>query len=321
MFMVGVALPYSYAARRARGESYLRTLLHAAVRSFVLVLLGVFLASQHPWMTTNFFFTNVLAQIGLGYLFVFLLVDRWPWLQALVIAAILGGYGYLFYQQPLPEPNFDYAAVGITPQDVLPGTAGHWSKNINFAANFDRKFLNWFPRPEPYEFTEGGYQTLNFIPSIATMILGLMGGELLRGNSSDKRKLQWLLGGGAVCVVLGLVLHFAVGVPIVKRIWTPSWALFSGGGTLWLLAGFYWVIDVRGWQRWSFPLIVVGTNSMLMYLMNQLSREWFAHHWQVHFGQTIFHGDFGPIVQSVAVVTTMWLICFWLYRQRIFLKI
>ncbi|HEY5314347.1 MAG TPA: DUF5009 domain-containing protein, partial [Pirellulales bacterium] len=178
MFLVGVALPFSYASRRAAGKSYLATLGHVSVRCVILVLLAILLSSQLPHTQTNFVFTNVLAQIGLGYLFVFLLVNRGVILQTLVLAAALGGYGYLFYQHPLPGPGYDYAAVGAQPADVLPGEQAHWSKNTNVAADADRKFLNLFPRQEPFRFNPAGYCTLNFVPSIATMLLGLMAGEL-----------------------------------------------------------------------------------------------------------------------------------------------
>ena len=208
---------------------------HAFLRSVVLVVLGLFLAPHGPEQT-NFLFTNVLAQIGLGYMFVFFLVNRGLILQTLVILAILGGYGYAFYQRPLPPPDYDYTAVGVkNPEEMYTGVKAHWNQNVNFAGDVDRKFLNFFPRSEPYEFNNGGYQTLNFVPSIATMILGLMAGELLRGSKTAKQKLIWLLAGGAVCLAIGLGVGLTF-CPIVKRIWTPTWvmamrrhALDSGG--------------------------------------------------------------------------------------------
>jgi predicted acyltransferase len=320
MFLVGVAVPFSYASRRAAGQSYLGTLAHAAVRCVMLVLLAILLSSQLPHTQTDFIFVNVLAQIGLGYLFVFLLVNRGVILQTVALAALLGGYGYLFYQHPLPGPDYDYAAVGATPADVLPGEQGHWSKNTNFAADVDRKFLNLFPRKEPFRFNAGGYCTLNFVPSIATMLLGLMAGELLRGAQTQRRKVLWLILGGAVCLAAGLALGLTI-VPIVKKIWTPSWALVSGAATLWLLAVMYWVIDVRGFRRWAFPLAVVGANSILMYLMSQLMTGWIFTNLKITFGPAAFVGTYGPIVQSVAVLAVLWMICFWLYRQRVFIKI
>jgi predicted acyltransferase len=320
MFLVGVAVPFSYAARRAQGRSYLGTLGHALVRCVILVLLAILLSSQLPHTQTEFKFTNVLAQIGLGYMFVFLLVNRGIILQTLVLVGVLAGYGYLFYQHPLPGPDVDYAAVGAEPEGLLPGEQAHWNQNTNFAAAVDRTFLNWFPRKEPFRFDRGGYCTLNFVPSIATMLLGLMAGELLRGAASQRRKIVWLLIGGAVCMAAGLALGLTI-VPIVKKIWTPSWVLVSGAAALWTLALFYWVVDVRGFRRLAYPLVVVGANSILMYLMSMLMAGWVFENLKITFGESAFTGTYGPIVHHTAVLAVLWLICFWLYRQRAFIKI
>lgn len=343
MFMVGVALPYSYARRREQGGSYLAALGHTLVRSTVLVLLGVFLASTGS-KQTNFIFTNVLAQIGLGYTFLFLLVNRGKVLQFLALAALLGGSWYLFFQHPLPPEGFDYERVGVTQADrdggaVQEGLRAHWNKNANFAADWDREFLNRFPREKPFEFNDGGYTTLNFIPSLATMLLGLMAGELLRGGLAPGRILLTLVAAGAVCLVLGLAAGWTV-CPLVKRIWTPSWTLFSAGWTIWMLAAFYGVIDVAGWRWWSFPLAVVGMNSIAMYMMSQLSKSWVARMVGIHCGQAyewlvarplfagtafegtaLYGGVYGPIVRSVAVLAVLWLACAWLYRRKIFVRI
>ena len=188
MFMVGVALPFSYASRRAQGQSWSQLFGHALLRSLVLIALAVFLSSTGSKTTqTNFIFTNVLAQIGLGYMVVFLLVGRSPRVQLATALAILAGYWLLFAAYPLPSPGFDRKALGI-PENVpaLPGFFAHWDMNTNAAAAFDRWFLNLFPRPanDPFRFNEGGYATLNFIPSIATMIFGLLAGELVRSERS-----------------------------------------------------------------------------------------------------------------------------------------
>jgi predicted acyltransferase len=323
MFMVGVALPYSYASRRARGNSDGRILGHAVVRALLLVLLAIFLSSPAKGSPprTNFVFTNVLAQIGLGYVFVFLLVGRGLRVQLTALAAILIGYTLLFGLYPLPGPGFDYKSVGLTGDWPHPtGWFAHWDKNTNAAAAFDVWFLNLFPRPEPFRFNEGGYQTLNFVPSMATMILGLMAGELLRGRRSPHAKLVTLVLAGAGCLALGWLAGQSV-CPIVKRIWTPSWVLFSAGWTFLLLAGFYLVIDLRGYRRWALPLVVVGMNSIAMYCMAQLMKPWVRTSLKVHLGPQWFAGTYGPIVESAAVLLVLWLICLWLYRRGIFLRI
>jgi predicted acyltransferase len=338
MFMVGVAMPYSYAARRSRGASYFGVLFHALVRSLLLIALGVWLASRGH-SGTNFLFTNVLAQIGLGYMFVFLLVNRWKLLQGLALAAILGGYWFAFYSYPLPPADFDWAKAEVKPEERFEGTYAHWDKNVNFANEQDRKFLNQFPREKPYEFSNGGYQTLNFVPSMATMLLGLLIGELLRSARTPLAKLVWMLGLGAACLAAGLALGYSV-CPIVKRIWTPSWSLFSGGLVIWMLAAFYFVVDVVGFRRLALPLAIVGMNSLVMYMLGELLRRWTAAELGVHFGrygemakqwagqhmsgplgQDVAAGVYDPIWSSLAVMFVFWVVCLWMYRQKIFVRL
>jgi predicted acyltransferase len=323
MFMVGVAMPYSFASRQAKGHSPLRNGAHVVYRSLVLVLLSIFLVSNHS-RQTNFLFTNVLAQIGLGYGVVYLLLGRGWRVQLAVIGGILVGYWLLFALWPLPGPDFDYAAVGVSAKDradvLLPGFFAHWDKNANFAAWFDRWFLNLFPRAQPFLFEEGGYATLNFVPSIATMAFGLMAGEWLRGRRSPWRTLAGLAVAGLVFLAVGWLLDAYV-CPSVKRIWTPSWAVFSTGWTLLMLAGFYWVIDIQGWRAWAFPLVVVGMNSIVMYCMAQLMKGWVRDSFKTHLGQNLFDGTYGPIVDSVMVLAVLWLVCLWLYRRKVFVRI
>jgi predicted acyltransferase len=323
IFMVGVAIPYSHASRKAKGESEGRIFVHTVWRAAVLVFLGVFLTSN--WSKrTNFVFTNVLAQIGLGYVYVYLLRGRGLTAQLSALALLLVGTTLWFAVYPLPGPGFDYAAVGLPANwRWLDGHFAHWDKNTNFAAAFDSWFLNLFPQQDPtkpFRFNPGGYATLNFVPSMATMILGLMAGEMLRRPGTVKDKLDTLIFWGSVCMVLGLLAGWFV-CPIVKRIWTPSWVLYSGGWTFWLLAAFFWLIEVRGYRRWAFPLVVVGMNSIAMYLMSQLLRGWLKTTFHIHFGPRWFIGTYGPLVETSAILLVLWLICLWLYRRGIFLRV
>ena len=349
MFMVGVALPFSYASRRAQGQSWLRLFGHALWRSLVLIALAIFLSSTgSKTRQTNFLFTNVLAQIGLGYMVVFLLVGRSLKVQIGVALAILTAYWLLFAVYPLPSPGFDRKALSI-PENVpaLTGFFAHWDMNTNPAAAFDHWFLNLFPRPanDPYGYNDGGYATLNFIPSIATMIFGLLAGELVRSERSGKGKFAALVLAGAVCLLVGTVLDLTV-CPIVKRIWTPSWTIYSTGWAVWQLAFFYGVADLVRFRFWAFPLVVVGVNSIAMYMMSQLLKPFVASMLRIHLGTPwralaetpavdrlvyertgthldpqIFGGLYGPVFQSCAVLFVFWLACLWMYRQRIFVKI
>jgi predicted acyltransferase len=305
-------------------------LAHAVVRAGILILLAVFLSSpltlsrgtpapEGP--TTNWIFVNVLAQIGLGYVPVFLLVGRGLKVQLGFVAAVLIGYTLFFGLWPVPGADFDWRAVGVP--DGWPHLAGwfaHWDKNSNAAHFFDVWFLNLFPRAEAFAFNAGGYQTLNFVPSMATVALGLMAGKMLRGGRSRQQKFVLLVAAGVVCLVVGWLLGLFA-VPIVKRIWTPSWVVFSAGWTFTMLAIFYGIIDVLGVRRWAFPLVVVGMNSIAMYVMSQLLKPWIGRSLRIHLGRWWFEGDYGPVAVSAATLVVLWLLCLWLYRHKIFLRI
>jgi predicted acyltransferase len=322
MFMVGVAMPFSYARRVQRGDSWSRMFGHVLLRSLILVLLAVFLASNGS-EHTNYTFVNVLGQIGLGYTFVFLLLGKRPAVQLGAVAAILLAYWLFFALYPVPGTDFDAARYGANePGLAMTGFFAHWNKNANAAAAFDRWFLNLFPQPpgKPFLYNEGGYATLNFIPSMATTLLGVWAGELLRSGRARAEQLRLLIFAGCVSGALGLLLDGTI-CPSIKRIWTPSWALISAAWTFWMLAAFYAVIDVVGVRRWSFPLAVVGMNSIAIYIMAQLMKPFVAGSVRTHLGEGIFDGPYGHLVRGSATLLVFWLSCYWLYRQKIFIKI
>ncbi len=320
MFMVGVAMPFSFAKRCAVGHTRLQRGTHVLYRALALTLLGVFLSSN--WATeTNWTFANVLCQIGLGYAFVYLILRREFREQAITVGVVLLVYWAFFAFWPLPAPGYDYAKVGIGENgDRLQGFFAHWDKNANPAHYFDLWFLNRFARSEPFTYNTGGYQTLNFVPSIATMLFGVMAGKLLRSQRPPMQKFKTLLVAGAAGLVLGWLLGQSV-CPIVKRIWTPTWAVFSTGWACLFLAAFFYVIDIKGHKRWAFPFVVVGMNSIAMYMMAQLIKGWVRKTLNTHLPSGTFGGAHGPLFEALLVLLVLWLITFWLYRRKIFLKI
>lgn len=368
MFLVGVSLPFSYEARADKGEGGFRMFVRAGIRSLILVLLGILLCSQSSGDSLiRFKLVNVLTQIGLGYMFVYVLVNRGLSFHLATIGVLLIGYwaAFFFYETPSTEH--------VTISNVLAGTAHEsvfdqeadphpdtqqytdhrspWNKHVNAAAAADRWLLNQFPRNEEpvqdkgFWVNRGGYQTLNFIPSIATMVFGLIAGLTLISDFTESSKVIRLLGMSALCFVLALGMDTelwpveiaAIGdwsvCPIVKRIWTPTWALFSAGWAFALLTAFYLVIDVVGFKFWAWPLKVVGMNSIVAYCLAQLTRGWFASMLaktlgtvDAAFGTTTYarifgDGRFVDIYQSVAFVGFVWVACFLLYRRRLFVRI
>jgi len=322
--LVGVSLPFSLASRRARGQGFGQMLRHALARSLALIVLGILLRSDGR-RQTYFTFEDTLTQIGLGYAFLFLLAWTRPRVQALACAGLLFAYWLAFLLYPLPRPGFDYASVGVPPDwPHLTGMAAHWDKNTNAAAAFDVWFLNLFPREEPFAFNAGGYLTLSFIPTLGTMILGLLAGELLKSGRPESQKLRLLVGAGAAGIACGWLLGALGLCPVVKRIWTPSWTLFSGGWCFLILAAFRWTMDVRGRTRWAFPLVVAGMNSIAFYVIAHPFRPLIDRTLKTHLGQNVWErlgGPCSPILDHAAVLLCMWLIVWWMHRRRLFLRL
>jgi predicted acyltransferase len=326
-FLVGVALPFSIAGRLARGSTPARLTLHAAWRALVLILLGVFLRSlDRP--QTYWTFEDTLTQIGLGYVFLFALGFRAARDHWIAFGVIVAGYWVAFALWPLPAADFDYAAVGVKPDWLaahgLTGFAAHWQKNANLGWAFDTWFLNLFPREKAFLFNGGGYATLSFIPTLGTMILGLIAGGVLRREGPAAAKVRWFAIAGMIGLVAGAALGWLGICPVVKRIWTPAWTLTSGGGCFLLLALFYLVIDAAGKRRWAFPLVVVGTNSIAAYLIAHLCETFIRKVLVTHLGAgafRIFGSAYEPLLTGAATLAVMWLLLWWMHRRRLFLKI
>jgi heparan-alpha-glucosaminide N-acetyltransferase len=326
-FLVGVALPFSIASRIARGQAKGGMIGHALWRALLLILLGVFLRSTRTGIT-NWTFEDTLSQIGLGYGFLFVLGFRPTRDQWIAFGLIMVGFWAAFAMYPLPPPDFNYASVGLTKEWLdahgVTGFAAHWQKNTNLSAAFDTWFLNLFPREQPYIFHRGGYATLSFIPTLATMILGLMAGNVIRSAREPMAKVKWLAVAGIIGLVAGAALGWLGLVPVVKRIWTPSWVLYSGGWCFLFLAGFYYVIDVLHIKRWSTWLVIIGMNSIAAYVIAHLFEDFILKSLRTHLGQgtfQIFGAAYEPFVHGAAALFIMWLILYWMYRRKLFLKI
>ncbi len=324
MFMVGVSLPWSLAKRRTRGQSFAGMCGHALWRAVVLVLLAVFLTSAWSKQTV-WSFANVLAQIGLGYPILFLLAFTKPRTQWLAAFGILFAYWLAFALYPLPPAGFDWQRVGV-PADWphLTGFAAHWDKNANFAAAVDGWLMNLFPQEKPYVYNAGGYQTLNFVPAIATMVFGMLAGQLLKSDRPITAKLKQLVLFGVAGIAVGQVIAWAGLCPVVKRIWTPSWAIYSAGWATLLLVAFVAVIEWAGWKRWAFPFVVVGLNPITLYCMWQLGNPFVRDNLKRHISPHVFESlgtIYTPILERALVLAVFWLVLLWMYRRKIFLRV
>jgi heparan-alpha-glucosaminide N-acetyltransferase len=324
-FLVGAALPFSIASRQARGASFGGLFAHALRRSFILIFLGIFLRSLER-SQTYWTFEDTLTQIGLGYTFLFLLAFASLRLQVIIFSAILIGFWAAFAIYPVPGPDFDYTRVGVPANwpHLYTGFLAHFNKNSNLSWAFDVWFLNLFPRESPFRFNGGGWSTLSFIPTFATMMLGLWGGEWLKTSRPREEKLKGLVVAGVALALSGLVFQWLHICPIVKRIWTSSYTLYSGGLVVLMLAAFYALIELKGWRRWSFPLLIIGMNSIAVYVMSWTMEHFVSSALVRHLGRgpfLVFGSPFEPVLRGLGVLIVFWLILFWMYRRKVFLRI
>jgi heparan-alpha-glucosaminide N-acetyltransferase len=324
-FLAGASLPFSIASRQARGQSFGRMLWHAVKRSLILIFLGIFLRSM-AGPRTYWTFEDTLTQIGLGYTFLFLVAFASRRVQVAVFTVILVGFWAAFALYPLPPAGFDYASVGV-PADwphLYTGFLAHFNMNSNLSWAFDTWFLNLFPRQSPFLYNSGGWSTLSFIPTLATMMLGLWSGAWLKSEATPEKKLKGLVVAGVALTLAGLVLQWLHVCPIVKRIWTSSYTLYSGGLIILILAGFYALIELRGWKRWSFPLMVIGANSIAIYVMSWTMEHFVSESLRIHLGEApflVFGRPFEPVLVGIGVLLVFWSILLWMYRKGIFIKI
>ena len=324
-FLVGVVLPYSIFNRKTKGEHFGKLIGHAAWRSLILIFLGIFLRSMGEKMT-NFTFEDTLSQIGLGYTFLFILGFQSFKTQLFAFFLIIAGYWLAFVLYPLPPTDFNYESVGVAKnwEHLSSGFAAHWNKNSNLAWAFDTWFLNLFPRENPFVANGGGYVTLSFIPTLATMILGLFAGNILISKKPHNQKLRTFLKYGLAGILSGFLLNYFDICPNVKRIWTPTWVLFSGGWCFLLMSFFYYVIDIQQKQKWGYWLMIIGMNSIAAYVFAHTINSFISESLYTHLGEnydTIFGVQYRTIIHGGLILLFEWLLLNWMYKKKIFIRI
>ena len=291
MFMVGVAMPFALARRVEQGATRRQIFWHAVARSARLILMSQILISISEG-SVQFQLINVLAQIGITYFLCYLLMQlsfRW---QAIIVVLILAGHWALFV--------------------AFPGTEGPFmSKTTNIGAVLDT-FVFGHPNPDDWA-------TINFLTSTVTTLFGVWTGQLIQSNRSHGEKMRTIAFSAVACLSVGLLIH--PWNPIIKRICTTSFTLYSAGWVLLMLLAFYWLVEVKGYRRWTFPLIVIGANSIFIYSVHQVLQGWLDRALGVFTFHFAWLGDFAPVEQSCAVLLVMWYLCYWLYQRKIFFKL
>lgn len=284
-FMVGVAMPLALSKRAAQGR-------HVLWRALVLILLSNVLSNFGGTQGLKLQFINVLCQIAFSYVLCYAILQlRFPW-QVVTAAGLMVFHHALFYLWPGPTGPFDQAR--------------------NIGAVIDLQLLG-------YNYS-GYYTTINFLGNAITVLFGCWTGLLMLSSRSHLERIRLLVACGAGALALGFLL--SNWIPMVKRLWLGSFTFVSAGWVLLAFAAFYWLVEVQGHKRWTFPLVVVGMNCIFIYSFSQVLRGWLSRGVASFDGQQFaMLGPAGAIPHNLIVMTIMWGLCYWLHQRRIFFKI
>ena len=297
LFIVGVAMPFSIGKRLELRHTRSQIYRKIASRVVILWILGM-VAQGHLLLFDSHnlqFYSNTLQAIAAGYFIASIaLVELKARGQAVLSIMLMVVYWLLLRFVPVPGQ-----AAGILTPDV------------NLAIWLDKFLLGRFQDGTTYTWI------LSSLGFGATVLIGVLAGQLLRSSLPGSRKAQWLAASGFACLLAGWLWSFAV--PIIKHIWTSSMILWSGGWCLLLLALFYWVIDVKGYRRWAFFFIVIGMNAIVAYLSDLLPWPQIS---AIFFGGLARHlGFFGPVLLTFGALGIVWLFLYYMYRNRTFIRI
>ncbi len=297
LFLAGVSMPMSLATRQERGASRWGLTRHAARRGATLIVLGMVYNGLLSFDLASLRVASVLGRIGLAWMCAaFIVIWCTRRTQIIVLLGLLLGYWAALTLIPVPDTGVTSLAAGET--------LGDW---------FDRQFMPgrlYQGDRDP----EGLFSTL---PAIGTALAGVFAGRWLsREEVSGSRRTIGLLVAGVVCLALGGLWDRAF--PINKNLWTSSFVVWCAGWSLLFLGAFYWIIDVRGWNRWCRPLVVIGANSITIYLLVGF----------INFGaltglllDSAIPGRLHPAFLPLGVLTMEWALLGWMYRRGIFLKV
>lgn len=310
LFIAGVSIPLSVNKRLQLGQSRAQIYKHAAIRLFWLVLFGILLANSgfRSFDFENYRYTHVLVRIGIGCFFATIIYMNTKIRgQVIWVVGLLLGYWAMLALIPVPG----HGAGVLTPEG-------------NFAGYVDRmllpgKFFQWyFP---DYLDPEG---LLGHISGVAMGLLGVLTGQFLMKedkNFDGMKKALYI--GAAGILFLGFGLLWDMVFPIIKKIWTSSFVVFAAGWSLVLLSVFYLVIDVWKLKKWSFFFVVIGSNSIFIYICQSGILD-LRKTSEFLFNALIKYPVDAPaqaVIASLAYMIVSWFLLYFLYKRRIFFKV
>jgi predicted acyltransferase len=305
LFIVGVAIPFSAAARRQRGMTRKAYYLGALRRTAILVLLGCLINSSYAHRPL--FDIGILQLIGFAYFVAALLSAASIRVRLGVATAFLVGYWALLRFLPIPGAS-----------------AGVFEKQLNAITYLNDTYLS--------RLSLGNATSV--IPTAALVLIGTAIGDIVRSTQPSRRKMQVMLISGVSMTLVGWLGGFSIQPN--KPLWTPSFILISAGCGILVLGVFYYLIDVRQLRRWAFPLVVAGMNAIVAFVGPMLVNLHILREWQIttHAGHTMaledvlkdsFFTTFGRVpggtLYTFLYILLWWLVLLWLYRRRIFLRV
>jgi predicted acyltransferase len=300
LFIVGVSMPFSFSKRREAGDAKWPIYRHVLRRVVILWILGTIAQGNllHFNLDKLHLYSNTLRSIAAGYL-----LGSVALLELNVIGrAILTVVLLLAYWLIVMVVPFDgYAAGTLDPHHNLP-------------LFIDEKILGHFRDGTTYTWI---FSSLTFA---ATTLMGILGGELLRSKLAPWRKVGYLLGAGVGLVALGLV--WGMVFPIIKHIWTSSMCVYAAGWSFLLLGLFYMLIDVLGYKKWAFFFVVIGMNAIAVYMAFELFSKQFEGVGKVlvgHLGERF--PQYSDFLVSAAAMTVIWLLLYFMYKKKTFIKV
>jgi len=322
LFLAGVAWPFSYASQVAKGRTTAAILRKIGFRVLALFFLGMVSASFFAFKFEMYRYDSVLAHIAVcwaGAALLYMFVRSWK-VRVAIVFALLAMHWAVQYFFTAPDAAALLASTDPTVAKKVAAYAAYGTDNFSFTGNIagwiDRTFM-------PGRLHEGIFDPdglLAKVSGIPLALLGVLAGELLRsGRFSGNRKTLILLGAGLAA--LALTLAWRPWCPVNKKIWTATFVLASASYSFILLSAFYWIIDVKGFRRWSFFFRVIGLNSITIYVamrfvgFSQISRFFFGG--IAGFGDK----DWSSFVLAMGAVAIEWLVLLFLYRKNTFLKV
>lgn len=299
MFISGVAIPFALISKLEKKVPKDELAKKAFKRAMILVLLGLVYNGVFSNGFENPRFASVLGQIGLAYFFAAMIVIYTKSFKSSLywLGGILVGYGIVQLLIPVPGVG----AGVLTPEGCINGY-------------IDRAIL-------PGRLHGGVFDPeglLCIVSAVAITLMGSVAGHFLRDKTTnDHQKVKTLLIIGASSIVAALLL--STFYPIIKKCWTSSFNLLAGGIGFVLMAAFYWIIDVKGWKKWSFFFRVIGMNSIFIYLFYDMVNV--SSITKYVLGSTVLWGDFGQILNVVGSIMLVWLLLYYMYKKNIFLRV